>query len=626
MKKNRIALILLAGAVMLLPSCLKEQFEEEVVPVFNEGEVAFRIGSVSTKSGVEPKAEVLEIATVNVGEGHTLYLQDEVTSLDDAYAAAETKGTPAFTENVAAVHGTFSVVSLLENGNSAFAAPENGAVSFVQMTETPAYWHHRYGQDIWEGKLPTSFFMRMPETQKGVTLAESPYNTGTGSISFSYTSPVSTDGTKDGEAQEDILFSSYKRTETENGEDITFFHALTGVKFANHFDYGTNTGAFGSANTIIKSIKITGLKNQGDCTVTPYVVDNNGQFQSYKANSEAAVSWSNVKGSATFTQTIAYDFANYAADGSKLKDTPLGSATNQASKQNLNDNDGSLTFWFIPQTLSDDVTITIVFDVTLKKNGVLEDKPTFKDMVLTVNLADKLREKNHLTWKPGELHTFTLWPTAVGVEIKDTMAGATKSAVVVRNTGNTWNYVRVNLIANWWGEAPKTASTYTEPTILMGYTSQTGDEEVKAWNDKDTNQYGTNYGKFENLVPLSTTSEPIFLEDNNWVRFDKYYYYSKAIGPNDAITDPLFTSYTVYASPKFWIADLAGVRREARNVHLEMDLMVEAVEAPIDAEGNLIYPDTDDQGQPIPAAQRTGYKIVWAQALGVSVSDLDDLK
>ena len=617
MKKYRIVLFLLAGSVMILPSCLKEQFEEEVIPVFNEGEMAFRIGSVATKADVAPKSEVLDIATVNVAEGHTLYLQDEVTSLDDAFAAPATKGTPAFTQNVASVFGTFSVVSLNDDGDPVFASPEDGAVSFEQMTNNTSFWHHRYGQDIWEGKLPTNFFMRMPENQTGVELANNPYNTQTGSISFSYTSPGSNAESGSASAQQDILFSSYRRTEKENGEPITFYHALTGVKFANHLHYGAESGAFSSAETIITSIKIEGLKNQGSCVFTLPTGEG-------KKSADAFV-WTPGESTATFTQEIAYAFADYSAG--KLKNTPLGETDDDgnlvdpASQQNLNDDDGSITFWFIPQTISDDVTITIVFDVSLKI-GADELEKTFKDMTLTVNLADKLKA-DHLTWNPGELHTFRLWPTAVGVEIKDTMEGATKSEVVIRNTGNTWNYVRVNIVGNWVGQVHKTASTLSEPTVLMGYKAATGEEEVDPWNDKDGY---TSYGKFTNLVPKSSTGTPVFLPNNNWVRFDKYYYYSKAIGPNDAITDPLFTDYTVYASPDYYIADLAGTRRLAENVHLEMDLMVEAIEAPIDAEGNLIYPDTDDQGQPIPAAQRTGYKIVWAQALGVSVSDLDDLK
>ena len=170
------------------------------------------------------------------------------------------------------------------------------------------------------------------------------------------------------------------------------------------------------------------------------------------------------------------------------------------------------------------------------------------------------------------------------------------------------------------------AGNLSNPTILMGYDNATIKEgtsakevppqyaneiETKPWNDKDGL---TNYGKFVNLTPKSTVANPTV--NNNWVRYDKYYYYIKAIGPNDAITEPLFDSYTVYTSPEFWIPDLMGVRRLAQNVHLEMDLMVEAIEAPTDAQGNLVYPDSEN-----------GYITAWVKALGLTQnSDLLDLK
>lgn len=82
---------------------------------------------------------------------------------------------------------------------------------------------------------------------------------------------------------------------------------------------------------------------------------------------------------------------------------------------------------------------------------------------------------------------------------------------------------------------------------------------------------------------------------NNWVRYDKYYYYILPIGPDDSVTDQLFEKYEVGPSPEFWIPDQWGVRRKAGNVHLVMDLMVQAIPAPVDADGNVLD-NTDGQG------------------------------
>ena len=155
------------------------------------------------------------------------------------------------------------------------------------------------------------------------------------------------------------------------------------------------------------------------------------------------------------------------------------------------------------------------------------------------------------------------------------------------------------MIGNWVGEVQTAANVYdTNEVILMGYESSDPEDtvEVEFWNDKDGK---TNYGVFTNLTPqshqvpaINGAADTIV---NNWVRYDKYYYYILPIGPNDAITDQLFESYEVGPSPEFWIVDKSGVRRKAKNVHLVIDLMVQAIPAPVDENGNILD-NTDGEG------------------------------
>lgn len=611
MKTKHIAMTLLAATALMLSAC--QNIEEINTDVeVSEGVSAFKIKAVATRA--DAVATSSEVGSVTTPDGQTFVLEETVTSLDEVYSSSpETRGTPAFTENVQTLYQTFNAVSQLNNGTQAFEQTADAAYKF---NSTNNMWEHSYGEDIWGQKgeeytkLPTWFFMRMPASADGVTNGAAGLTYlregNQGKIKFKYTTPSTA------AAQTDILFTAKKRTEPKNGEEIIFYHALTGIKFANFFDYSLNEGAYAKAETIIKEVKISGLKNTGDCTITP-------EEPSLNKKSADVVAWDNVKvsGTNTYTQAIDYAFAEY--DKTLF---PEGTLDPKASKNNLNKSDGSLTFFFIPQTLTEDVTFEIKFDVSLKtlENGkVTETENTFKDVVLTVKLTDVLDE-DHLTWKAGELHTYTLWPRAIGVKITDTMTTDTKSDVVVKNTGNTWQYVRVNLVGNWVGQVQKSASAtdLSAETILNGYVAQTGNTETEPWNDKDGY---TTYGTFTNLTPKSTVANPTVR--NNWVRFDKYYYYVKAIGPNDAITEPLFDSYVVGASPEFWIADLWGIRRQAQNVHLEMDLMVEAIEAPTDATGKLVYPD----GSLIPEGATDGYIKAWVAALGLTnASELDDLK
>ncbi len=630
MKTKHIAMSLLAASAFMLSACQNEEINTDIE--ITEGVSAFKVKAVATRS--EAVANSSEIASITTPDGQTFVLGETVTSLDEVYSSApETRGTPAFTQNVAALYQTFNAVAQLSNGNQAFAQTADATYKYNESNDM---WEHSYGEDIWGQvgneytKLPTWFFMRMPASADGVTNGAagltyervSNETVPQGKIKFNYTTPATA------AAQKDILFTTKYRTEAKNGEEIIFYHALTGIKFANFFDYSLNEGAYAKAETIIKEVKISGLNNTGHCTITP-AAPNSG-----KKSSEVVV-WDSVEGSGTYTQAIDHDFAVY--DKNLFPD---GTLDPNASKNNLNKDDGSLTFFFIPQTLTKDVTFEIKFDVSLKTldgTTVTSTEKTFSDVVLTVKLADVLDAK-HLTWKAGELHTYTLWPRAIGVKISDKMNEAKdkKSDVVVKNTGNTWQYVRVNLVGNWVGKVTKDAAgTTSNPTILMGYSNATikegtsatavppqyaNETETQPWNDKDGY---TNYGKFVNLTPKSDVI-PAAADHtvNNWVRYDKYYYYTKAIGPNDAITNPLFESYTVYTSPEFWIPDLMGVRRLAQDVHLEMDLMVEAIEAPTDATGKLVYPDGTLIGD-----ATDGYIKAWVKALGLERdSDLLDLK
>ncbi len=587
MKTRNIAFILLAGVALLVTSCLNntETFYGEI----GKNDIAFKLGSVQTKAASDDFAPVPQkVATFKMDDGQSLVLEETVVSLN---GGPDTKGTPAFTENVLDLYGTFSAIA---NPNSSTNSLPDAEFEFDSSTN---YWtHHYYSGNVWD-KAPFKFYLRMPTSPAGVTSAYT-YNDD-GSIEFDYTSP----GTAAG--QQDILFTYTElEDESKNGKEVVFYHALTGIKFSNFF---TNKEMDDRtvAKTIIKEVTLKGksekggFKNSGHC----------------KVNSDGTVTWSNLSGNATF----AISAGSAPNDTTNYKDSQYGLDTllnNKATARNINDADGSLTFWVVPQQFVDStVMISVKFDIELVgENGT---KTTYTDKVYEVSLGPR-------NWTAGQLHTFTLKPLVVSVELEDHMDDDkfVKSNVRVDNTGNVFQYVRVNLVANWVGNVQTAPNVYDEEddSILMGYINDTknGDEYVsyemvEAWNDKDGK---TNYGKFTKLTPKSTTvPAPEANVVNNWVRYDKYYYYILPIGPDDSVTDQLFEKYEVGPSPEFWIPDQWGVRRKAGNVHLIMDLMVQAIPAPVDADGNVLD-NTDGQG----------YIRAWVKALGkTSPNDLLDL-
>ena len=606
MKTNHIALTLLASTALMLSSCLNESEIKVGSGTLEQDEIGFKLGVIQVRSAVESEGlGTIQLGTVSTPQG-SFILEDIVESLDNALP---TRGTPAYTENVEALYGSFSAV-----GSGTKTIPD---ASYAFDGEE--FWSHHFAGmgDLWPEGASYQFFMRMPGNVPGVKNGASGItNNSDGSMSFDYTSP-----SRNATGQTDILFTS--KTVTQNGEDIVFYHALTGVKFANYFDNkgkevkdeNGNVTQKATTKTIIKKVNITGLKKTGHCVVNP---SSDGDKSADK------VTWTLQRDTMNFSQEFSKDFAVYGSEYSL--DTKL---EENGAKQNLNDANGTQTFWFVPQSLAktetDSVMLTVIFDVepvaTILPTG--ETVQPYTD-TLTVTLSNLLSDA-HKTWEAGQLHTFTLRPTAVGVEINDDLTEYVKSDVVVENTGNVYEYVRVNIVGNWMGKVCINATSASEPeddeslvltysdedVILMGYPNNTKDDSgnytaqkmLSPWNDKDFYSDGsyreikatdmfmapyTAYGTFVNLPYMA--DEPAEGQQagpggtvGNWIRHDKYYYYMLPIGPGDSVTEELFKSYTVGNSPAFWIADKWGTRRPALNVHLEMDLAVQAIECPVNA-------------------------------------------
>ena len=637
MKKSYIALAVLAMAA--LAGCQTNEFREDVY-IPEKGEIVFRLANSSTKSSSTGATVQGAMIPLKSHDGTQLYLEETITRLDDIPYGPMTKGTPAFTENFSALYGDFKAAAFKTSGNAYESTAFDDGV--FEKLDDKDMWKRKFGDDI-KDQLPLYFFLRAPYDQEGSTVKKLRYfptttaDTLAGSIVFNYDGSTLTSAS----AQKDLLFTSREVTEDEydafidknTGIPVLFHHALTGVKFANFFD---NPDL--DTKTYITKVEITGLKDGGKCVITPRQEESTG----YKDNkmgdfsSAEVVVWSDLTDKdVTYTQTFGENGADeidYAAEGSfGDKGTYTGTSWATAgNNNNLNKTDGSLTFWFVPQQLTTNVKMTVHYKViNTKLNNTThlgEDTIDFGDLTRIQTGTTQQTVENedgttstvtvptygaYATWKAGELRTYTLKPQYVEVKLVDEMTEDkfTKQNVFVTNNGNVYEYVRVNLIGNWVGNVQTAEDVFTEEeTILFGYAAETGDARVDAWNDKDGK---THYGEFVDLVPKSTVIPASAANTvNNWVRYDKYYYYTKAIGPNESITDQLFKSYTVGVSPEFWIPDQWGTRRKAGNVHLIMDVMVQAIPASTDINGNV----TDN------------YIDAWVKALGKdSPDDLLDL-
>ena len=626
MKRVYFALAVLIMAA--LTGCQVNEFRNDTYTP-EKGEIVFRLANSKATKSLDASVTVkgVTIPLGDDGSGHKLFLEETITRLDDISYGPQTKGTPAYTENFADLYGDFKAAAFKTTSSSfESSAFDDGVFEKVSGSEIEM-WKRKFGDDLDE-HFPLYFFLRAPYAQEGSTVTKLRYfptakgDTLAGAIAFKYDGSSLTSAAN----QKDLLFTSRKVTLDEyedlidksEGIPVLFHHALTGIKFANFFD---NPDL--DTKTYITKVEITGLADGGECVITPrtetngYVDDKTGDFSS----SEVTV-WNPAK--LTYGQNVVYtqsfndsaDEIDFPEEGSfgengSYTGTSFGKA---GAANNLNKADGSLTFWFVPQQLTENVKMTVYYKVINTKNGnathEAHDTINFGDLTRIKTGEETITDEDgkettrpiygaYANWKAGELRTYTLKPQYVEIELVDKMSDYEKDSVKVTNNGNVYEYVRVNLIANWVGLVQIDENVFEpDTTILNGYVSATSNEMVEAWNDKDGK---TNYGTFVDLVPKSkqipATADSTY---NNWVRYDKYYYYTKPIGPNESVTDQLFTSYTVGVSPEFWIVDKWGVRRKAGHVHLIMDVMCQAIPASTDINGNI----TDN------------YIDAWVKALG----------
>lgn len=537
---------LVAAAMLSLAAC-NENFKEngKDSPVIEPNTIAFKL----EKSGVETRSagasNVISSQTFPIGElveGVNFFLEETVTSLDDMYSAApETKGTPVYTENFANMFSSFYGLAYSATGGTLSASP---VIADGPFTNDSGLWKRAIGSGLFDsGSL--YFYLRAPQSPTGVSnLAYSLNNNGRSVITFDYVNPL------DATEQQDILFGARPVTKDEASEyvPILFHHVLTGVKFATAND---NTG---ETKTFITKIEFPhALFRSAHFTVTSSW--ENGEWVDiqdvYTSASATSVSGGQqLKADEIYTLTLAdgevidFEADGQFADKGKYADT-FAAAGNM---NNLNDANATKTFWFIPQQMNNNIVMDVTFHVV---TGDKDSGPITRRIQLGSLLTNKV------TWRAGELRTYTLKGELLDVDIEDKVSGFKKTDVVITNTGNVPAYIRAHITANWFGYA---GDNYC---VAVGYKSDTGYEFQHPWKMTD--------GSFENLPGAGWVEES-----------DGFYYYTQPVPPGQAVPSPLFTEYSISGSnvpPTVYYTDSKNDRFPFTNVELVMNIPVQAIDA-----------------------------------------------
>ena len=571
--RKQLILAAVAALGALICSCEREKDITIEEPVKSD-EVSLVLGGIATRSAEEAPVMRTNYDLGEVMDGFKFSLEEVVTEMGDLVDdTPETRGTPAYTQNVTDVHGNkFNGEIWSASGRVAVDAP----FDVIDLSGGRKAWRRALGFDAWKkANGPVSFYLHMPSSPEGLSNLVADYTAN--SIEFDYVTPESAP------KQQDILFGSRKdlsfedylnEYKTKGGASVLFRHALTGVKFA----IGNNTTKSGSrtpdgeVQTFITKVEITGLKDKGHAKFIPVgtetVQDDKTEF-----SSAGSFTWTDGSMSPTRTTVYTQTFSN-----DDIQDFKAGDAVNAAESfykagqnRNLNKADASLTFWFIPQEITSDLQVKVTLKIW---SGDSETGPADngwgEEKELVLKMGDLILAQANDTnkeWKAGQIRTFTLKPNVVDVDIDDVVDGFIKKNVVITNTGNVDAYLRANIVANWMG----TTDTGMEG-IALGYTTPARTAFVESWEldyDNKSDNYG---GKFKSLP------------GNRWFHADDgFFYYMDPVAPGDPTGTPLFDTYTNSDDnvPAIYYLSSTGVKA-FENVRLVMDLTVQAIEAKTD--------------------------------------------
>ncbi|MBQ1683636.1 MAG: hypothetical protein II071_05095 [Bacteroidales bacterium] len=532
-------LLFAAVAALAMTSCEREKsFDGRIA---DDKEIAFSMQSAATRSS-EGTSPVSELQSFSLGQfdGYELFLEEEV--LDMNYAA-ETRGTPVYTENVGYLYsGKLGVYTDAAGGVDATFAP----LSSAPVTDPYLGWiyQHDYAQDIWPTNENTEiqFYHRMPTdmTSHGVTSL----NNANGSTTVSYTSPTTAT------QQQDIIFGGTKLSHqayksyfgSHGGAPVTLYHALTGVKFAIAND------AAELANIKIDKISFIGLKNTGS-----FVFNTTDHQFSWTASA-------NPTNNIISQEFAVSDTVNYSS--SRHKDNHFADSFFAAgTKQNINDAKATKTFWLIPQSFPTGSTAELKINFT---QGGKKD-----------SLVVKITDLKAPDWRAAQIRTYTFKIDEINLKIRDELEmhgdaddgykDSVKKNVKITNTSNTRAFIRAAIVGQW-------VDVNNDP--VFGFTDKVNKlYKVDSWY---YDQFGPNaphnQGLFVGLPGYGDTPNP----NNGWqLCKDGYYYYTTAVEPGAVVPD-LFTSYKVGIIPN---SEIAGAEIDNKDMHFELEIAVQAIKA-----------------------------------------------
>lgn len=537
MRKFFSGLVLLT-ALVALASCNDDNWGGNASP---KNKISFALGEVKkakTRSDAAPVSFALDGEVI---DGKAVSLTQEVTVMGEPVMddAMGTRGTPVFTENFKDVFSTFTAPAVF-NGTTRRTDLQGDFAWESTTGGVPTYSKQYSDHQQWPESGNLLYFLEAPVTMPA-GIGDRTYNATDNTITFS----VGTGYPTTGAAQNDILFTSRHIEVPTSGvaetQRILFYHVFSGVKFKIKDETAKNGNV---QITSIQSVELSGLINQGTCTITPSYEGKEFNQSNQNAGTDesdkvSVWTYGDTPSTGTFSQT----FETGESTGKDLTGNgsyPTSFTGNTANQgKNVNAADASKTFYLIPQTLSDDVKLTITYTFN---DGFLEDVVR----TATIDFGKKL---GNLTWLPGKLYTYTLSiGDKVDVDIDDAVDADThvKSGLTITNTASATSYMRVVVIGNWVYDGDETVTEGVEPSPIS-------------------------------ITPVDETSFRALVDgamNNKWFKAtDGYYYYRYPVAGGKTIQ----AGNTLFSTLE--LNSMYTDHKPYQRCHLEVTIAVQAVRA-----------------------------------------------
>ncbi len=360
---NKLSLIALCAAVSLSYGCADDDWRGSGL---NSDRITYALVAESaqnqSRSGVIGQ-DVIPMLTENGTD--TLFLHPTISDMPAPGVVQNnsSRGVPVENENFATVIKEFGVEAYTSGDNRAYIKygkvdSHNGNNIWTQSTASH-YWPE-YDLDFY-AVAPYSLHETNPIS----------FDLTNKTMSFTYSTPKSTDGLQDATVQPDIMlaYAGDVNQDTQNGQVPTqFWHALAGIRFK----------VSDVAGGTVKSIKLNNIHGAGsvvfDCATETYKWTTSDQATN------------------SYTQTFDVE----------VQDVIPGKTTdasgNVLGNQDITNVNPVTTFMMIPQALNANAEIEVVI------NAIAPGETTPRD----ITLSAKINANGLKSWEAGKIYTYTI--------------------------------------------------------------------------------------------------------------------------------------------------------------------------------------------------------------------------